>query len=169
MRAFFFGGSHRTQVFYPNLGLIWEILVSDLFMAVPVGQNISGLPNLDLALTYANITTGRMLWQYFKFVRKYACCTNSLSDLAYAMYLRRSQPFASAVPGRLPAKDMHRTPDYWWRGLRSNLSFLYAKLPRIGVRCMGAGQAFMTTDTFPKLRARTFVIGGREYRMAGMD
>ena len=27
----------------------------------------------------------------------------------------------------------------------------------------------MTTDTFPKLRARTFVIGGREYRMAGMD
>ena len=93
----------RTQVFYPNLGLIWEFLVSDL--AVPVGQNISGLPNLDLALTYANITTGRMLWQYFKFVRKYACCTNSLSDLAYAMYLRRSQPFAYAVPGRLPAKD----------------------------------------------------------------
>ena len=27
----------------------------------------------------------------------------------------------------------------------------------------------MTTDTFPKLTARTFVIGGREYRMAGMD
>ena len=82
-----------------------ELLVSDLFMAVPVGQNISGLPDLELALTYANITTGRMLWQYFKFVRKYACCTNSLSDLAYAMYLRRSQPFAYAVPGRLPAKD----------------------------------------------------------------
>ncbi|KAF8185199.1 hypothetical protein BJ912DRAFT_1022946 [Pholiota molesta] len=32
-----------------------------------------------------------------------------------------------------------------------------------------AAQAFMTTDTFPKLRARTFTIGGTEYRMAGMD
>ncbi|KAF8069042.1 hypothetical protein FPV67DRAFT_1415086 [Lyophyllum atratum] len=30
-------------------------------------------------------------------------------------------------------------------------------------------QAFMTTDTFPKLRARTFTIGGVTYRMAGMD
>lgn len=29
--------------------------------------------------------------------------------------------------------------------------------------------AFMTTDTFPKLRARTFKINGQEYRMAGMD
>ncbi|KAJ3487205.1 hypothetical protein NLJ89_g11736 [Agrocybe chaxingu] len=27
----------------------------------------------------------------------------------------------------------------------------------------------MTTDTFPKLRSRTFTIGGVEYRMAGMD
>ncbi|KAF9479260.1 Arginine biosynthesis bifunctional protein ArgJ beta chain [Pholiota conissans] len=32
-----------------------------------------------------------------------------------------------------------------------------------------AAQAFMTTDTFPKLRSRTFTIGGIEYRMAGMD
>ncbi|KAG5642271.1 hypothetical protein DXG03_003320 [Asterophora parasitica] len=32
-----------------------------------------------------------------------------------------------------------------------------------------AAQAFMTTDTFPKLRARTFKIGGVEYRLAGMD
>ncbi|GLB42220.1 hypothetical protein LshimejAT787_1102350 [Lyophyllum shimeji] len=32
-----------------------------------------------------------------------------------------------------------------------------------------AARAFMTTDTFPKLRARTFTIGGVEYRMAGMD
>ncbi|KAG6915173.1 hypothetical protein DXG01_012927 [Tephrocybe rancida] len=32
-----------------------------------------------------------------------------------------------------------------------------------------ATKAFMTTDTFPKLRARTFTIGGTEYRMAGMD
>ncbi|KAJ3502260.1 hypothetical protein NMY22_g18646 [Coprinellus aureogranulatus] len=32
-----------------------------------------------------------------------------------------------------------------------------------------AAKAFMTTDTFPKLRSRTFKIGGREYRMAGMD
>ena len=32
-----------------------------------------------------------------------------------------------------------------------------------------AARAFMTTDTFPKLRARTFALGGREYRMAGMD
>lgn len=32
-----------------------------------------------------------------------------------------------------------------------------------------AARAFMTTDTFPKLRARTFSVRGREYRMAGMD
>ncbi|KAH7929054.1 arginine biosynthesis bifunctional protein ArgJ beta chain [Leucogyrophana mollusca] len=32
-----------------------------------------------------------------------------------------------------------------------------------------AARAFMTTDTFPKLRARTFEVGGRTYRMAGMD
>jgi glutamate N-acetyltransferase / amino-acid N-acetyltransferase len=30
-------------------------------------------------------------------------------------------------------------------------------------------RAFMTTDTFPKLRARAFALGGREYRMAGID
>ncbi|KAK7687702.1 hypothetical protein QCA50_008918 [Cerrena zonata] len=32
-----------------------------------------------------------------------------------------------------------------------------------------AARAFMTTDTFPKLRARTFSINGKEYRLAGMD
>lgn len=32
-----------------------------------------------------------------------------------------------------------------------------------------ASRAFLTTDTFPKLRARTFQMGGVEYRMAGMD
>ncbi|KAI0333938.1 arginine biosynthesis bifunctional protein ARG7 [Cubamyces sp. BRFM 1775] len=32
-----------------------------------------------------------------------------------------------------------------------------------------AARAFMTTDTFPKLRARTFTINGKEFRMAGMD
>ncbi|RDB27893.1 Arginine biosynthesis bifunctional protein ArgJ, mitochondrial [Hypsizygus marmoreus] len=32
-----------------------------------------------------------------------------------------------------------------------------------------AAKAFMTTDTFPKLRSRVFTIGGVEYRMAGMD
>ncbi|KAJ7760384.1 hypothetical protein B0H16DRAFT_1532129 [Mycena metata] len=32
-----------------------------------------------------------------------------------------------------------------------------------------AAQAFMTTDTFPKLRSRVFTINGTEYRMAGMD
>jgi glutamate N-acetyltransferase/amino-acid N-acetyltransferase len=32
-----------------------------------------------------------------------------------------------------------------------------------------AAKAFMTTDTFPKLRSRVFEINGREYRMAGMD
>lgn len=30
-------------------------------------------------------------------------------------------------------------------------------------------KAFMTTDTFPKLRSRVFSINGVEYRMAGMD
>lgn len=32
-----------------------------------------------------------------------------------------------------------------------------------------AAKAFMTTDTFPKLRSRVFTINGTEYRMAGMD
>ncbi|KAJ7623367.1 hypothetical protein FB45DRAFT_102905 [Roridomyces roridus] len=32
-----------------------------------------------------------------------------------------------------------------------------------------AAKAFMTTDTFPKLRSRVFSINGTEYRMAGMD
>ncbi|KAG6840140.1 hypothetical protein H0H93_004775, partial [Arthromyces matolae] len=32
-----------------------------------------------------------------------------------------------------------------------------------------AAKAFMTTDTFPKLRSRTFKLGDVEYRMAGMD
>ncbi|KAF6759545.1 hypothetical protein DFP72DRAFT_136175 [Ephemerocybe angulata] len=32
-----------------------------------------------------------------------------------------------------------------------------------------AAKAFMTTDTFPKLRSRVFKIKGVEYRMAGMD
>ena len=32
-----------------------------------------------------------------------------------------------------------------------------------------AARAFMTTDTFPKLRARTFKINGKEYRLSGMD
>jgi glutamate N-acetyltransferase/amino-acid N-acetyltransferase len=32
-----------------------------------------------------------------------------------------------------------------------------------------AAKAFMTTDTFPKLRSRAFTVGGREYRLAGMD
>nr|VWP00344.1 N/A [Ganoderma boninense] len=32
-----------------------------------------------------------------------------------------------------------------------------------------AARAFMTTDTFPKLRARTFTINGKEFHLAGMD
>jgi glutamate N-acetyltransferase / amino-acid N-acetyltransferase len=32
-----------------------------------------------------------------------------------------------------------------------------------------AAKAFMTTDTFPKLRSRTFTIAGKQFRMAGMD
>jgi len=32
-----------------------------------------------------------------------------------------------------------------------------------------AARAFMTTDTFPKLRARSFTLKGDTYRMAGMD
>ncbi|KAJ8592263.1 arginine biosynthesis protein ArgJ [Rhizopogon salebrosus TDB-379] len=32
-----------------------------------------------------------------------------------------------------------------------------------------AAKAFMTTDTFPKIRARAFTLGGQTFRMAGMD
>jgi len=34
---------------------------------------------------------------------------------------------------------------------------------------MGLAKAFMTTDTFPKLRAKTFMLAGKEYRIAGID
>jgi glutamate N-acetyltransferase/amino-acid N-acetyltransferase len=34
---------------------------------------------------------------------------------------------------------------------------------------MNLAKAFMTTDTFPKLRARTFKLGDRVVRMAGID
>ena len=38
-----------------------------------------------------------MLWQFIKFVRKYACCTNPLPDLAYAnVFAQKSQPFGWA-------------------------------------------------------------------------
>lgn len=32
-----------------------------------------------------------------------------------------------------------------------------------------AAKAFMTTDTFPKLRSRSFTVNGTTYRLAGMD
>ena len=32
-----------------------------------------------------------------------------------------------------------------------------------------AAEAFMTTDTFPKLRARSFTIAGKTFKLAGMD
>lgn len=47
-------------------------------------------------------------------------------------------------------------------------------LPRLATRDTAppawhaAARAFMTTDTFPKLRARTFTLGGRTYRLAGI-
>ncbi|EIW78855.1 arginine biosynthesis protein ArgJ [Coniophora puteana RWD-64-598 SS2] len=34
---------------------------------------------------------------------------------------------------------------------------------------VAAARGIMTTDTFPKLRARTFEMGGKTYRIAGMD
>lgn len=34
---------------------------------------------------------------------------------------------------------------------------------------MDAAKAFMTTDTFPKLRTRSFELGGKEVRMVGID
>ncbi|CED84705.1 arginine biosynthesis protein [Phaffia rhodozyma] len=34
---------------------------------------------------------------------------------------------------------------------------------------MSLAKAFMTTDTFPKLRTRTFQLGGQEVRLAGVD
>ncbi|KAK4049559.1 glutamate N-acetyltransferase [Microbotryomycetes sp. JL201] len=34
---------------------------------------------------------------------------------------------------------------------------------------LDAAKAFMTTDTFPKLRTRTFELGGKEVRMVGID
>lgn len=34
---------------------------------------------------------------------------------------------------------------------------------------LDAAKAFMTTDTFPKLRTRSFELGGKEVRMVGID
>lgn len=34
---------------------------------------------------------------------------------------------------------------------------------------LGLAKAFMTTDTFPKLRTRTFTLKGKEVRLAGID
>lgn len=55
-------------------------------------------------------------------------------------------------------------------GIRSQLS-------TAGTRSLGsdflawerAAKAFMTTDTFPKLRSRVFTMKGKEFRIAGMD
>ena len=51
----------------------------------------------------------------------------------------------SAIPGL--HSSLASTPDAW----------------------SGLAKAFMTTDTFPKLRTKTFRLGGKEYRMAGID
>lgn len=50
-----------------------------------------------------------------------------------------------AIPGLVA--DLHSGPKAW----------------------MDLARAFMTTDTFPKLRARTFELGGRQVRLAGID
>ena len=41
-----------------------ELLVSDLFMTVPISQNISGLPNLDLALRLAIYGNFDRIWAW---------------------------------------------------------------------------------------------------------
>jgi glutamate N-acetyltransferase/amino-acid N-acetyltransferase len=54
-------------------------------------------------------------------------------------------PILSAIPGL--HSSLASTPDAW----------------------LGLAKAFMTTDTFPKLRTRTFKLKGHEVRLAGID
>lgn len=52
------------------------------------------------------------------------------------------------------------------------LSGITASTSTLGTRYFAwsnAAKAFMTTDTFPKLRTRTFELGGKEVRMVGID
>lgn len=54
-------------------------------------------------------------------------------------------PILSAIPGL--HSSLASTPDAW----------------------LGLAEAFMTTDTFPKLRTRSFQLKGQEVRLAGID
>lgn len=59
-------------------------------------------------------------------------------------------------------------------GVQLPVQHMLDALPRLAARDAApaawhaAARAFMTTDTFPKLRARTFALGGRTYRLAGI-
>ena len=65
--------------------------------------------------TSLHATTTANMWEYNlanKFVRKYACCINPLSDLAYAnVFVQKLQPFAYAgyvCAWVLTCRDCHR-------------------------------------------------------------
>lgn len=59
-------------------------------------------------------------------------------------------------------------------GVQLPVQHMLDALPRLATRDAAppawhaTARAFMTTDTFPKLRARTFALGGRTYRLAGI-
>ena len=51
----------------------------------------------------------------------------------------------------------------------STIPKTYKELASTPEAWMNLAKAFMTTDTFPKLRTKTFTIGGKQYKMAGID
>lgn len=51
----------------------------------------------------------------------------------------------------------------------SSLQSLPSRLGDDYASWAATAQAFMTTDTFPKLRTRTFTLGGQEVRIVGID
>ncbi|KAJ7050489.1 hypothetical protein C8F01DRAFT_1035085 [Mycena amicta] len=55
------------------------------------------------------------------------------------------------------------------KGIRSQASSAQSSLSSDFAAWERAATAFMTTDTFPKLRSRAFTVRGTEYRIAGMD
>lgn len=46
---------------------------------------------------------------------------------------------------------------------------LYSSLQADPAAWLALARSFMTTDTFPKLRTKTFQLGGKEVRLAGID
>lgn len=81
--------------------------------------------------------------------------------------------------GTTPSKGVHSSLVMSTGVIGQNLPInkILSAVKEVSVESLGAtpenweatARAFMTTDTFPKLRARSFQLAGKEVRIAGMD